>query len=239
MLWRAQRGEVPRKHHIAFRDADGRLRHEECFTRAGFDGPYTIAYHRNRPHAQHVAEARRGGKADDLWAALARDGFIGVCLPEQYGGGGLGVTGLAVVCEEVAAVGTAPFLLVVSPGICGSILARFGTADQKERWLPPIAAGELKMGFAITEPDAGSNSHNLSTTAARDGECWRSCFRCRRWFGEAAEDSAGREMGGLGVLSGLRLNWAGIGSELRRRVARLSQSATMWPALREGKRTRR
>jgi homogentisate 1,2-dioxygenase len=57
---RVQRGEVPRKHHIAFRDAEGRLRHEECFTRAGFDGPYTIAYHVNRPHAQHVAEARHG-----------------------------------------------------------------------------------------------------------------------------------------------------------------------------------
>src|SRR5512138_1860723 len=62
MLWRVQRGEVPRKHHIASRDAEGRLRHEECLTRAGFDGPYTIAYHRGRPHAQHVAEARHGWK---------------------------------------------------------------------------------------------------------------------------------------------------------------------------------
>jgi len=62
VLTRVQFGDVPRKHHIAFRDAEGRLRHEECFTRAGFDGPYTIAYHRNRPHAQHVAEARHGWK---------------------------------------------------------------------------------------------------------------------------------------------------------------------------------
>jgi len=62
VLERAIRGEVPRKHHIAFRDAEGRLRHEECFTRAGFDGPYTIAYHVNRPHAQHVAEVRHGWK---------------------------------------------------------------------------------------------------------------------------------------------------------------------------------
>ena len=62
MLTRVQFGDVPRKHHIACRDAEGRLRHEECFTRAGFDGPYTIAYHRNRPHAQHVAEARHGWK---------------------------------------------------------------------------------------------------------------------------------------------------------------------------------
>jgi len=61
MLARVVCGEVPRKHHIAFRDAEGRLRHEECFTRAGFDGPY-IAYHVNRPHAQHVAETRHGWK---------------------------------------------------------------------------------------------------------------------------------------------------------------------------------
>jgi homogentisate 1,2-dioxygenase len=57
---RVQRGDVPRKHHIAFRDGEGRLRHEECLTRAGFDGPYTIAYHQNRPHVQHAAAARHG-----------------------------------------------------------------------------------------------------------------------------------------------------------------------------------
>ena len=63
MIERLVRGEVPAKHHIAFRDAEGRLRHEECLTRAGFDGPYTIAYHLHRPHAQHLAPARHGWKA--------------------------------------------------------------------------------------------------------------------------------------------------------------------------------
>jgi homogentisate 1,2-dioxygenase len=60
MLERVVRGEVPRKHHVAFRDAEGRLLHEECWTRAGFDGPYTILYHRRRPHTQRLAEARHG-----------------------------------------------------------------------------------------------------------------------------------------------------------------------------------
>jgi homogentisate 1,2-dioxygenase len=60
MLDRIVQGAVPRKHHIAFRDAEGRLLHEEAFTRAGFDGPYTLLYHRNRPHASHAAEARHG-----------------------------------------------------------------------------------------------------------------------------------------------------------------------------------
>lgn len=60
MLDRIVAGEVPRKHHIALRDAEGNLRHEECMTREGFEGPYTIAYHVHRPHTHHVAEARHG-----------------------------------------------------------------------------------------------------------------------------------------------------------------------------------
>ncbi len=63
MLQRVVRGEVAPKHHVALRDAEGQLRHEECLTRAGFDGPYTIAYHVHRPHAQHLAEPRHGWKA--------------------------------------------------------------------------------------------------------------------------------------------------------------------------------
>src|SRR6266508_836356 len=60
MLDRVVQGTVPRKHHIALRDAEGRLLYEEAFTRAGFDGPYTLLYHRGRPHALHAAEARHG-----------------------------------------------------------------------------------------------------------------------------------------------------------------------------------
>ena len=61
MLERIVQGAVPRKHHIAFRDAEGRLLYEEAFTRAGFDGPYTLLYHRHRPHATHAAEAAGRG----------------------------------------------------------------------------------------------------------------------------------------------------------------------------------
>lgn len=60
MLDRIVQGAVPRKHHLAFRDADGRLLYEEAYTRAGFDGPYTLAYHRGRPHATRSAEIRHG-----------------------------------------------------------------------------------------------------------------------------------------------------------------------------------
>lgn len=60
MLDRMEAGEVPRKHHIQLRDADGALRYEECITREGFEGPYTIAYHAHRPQAQSIVETRHG-----------------------------------------------------------------------------------------------------------------------------------------------------------------------------------
>jgi alkylation response protein AidB-like acyl-CoA dehydrogenase len=108
-----------------------------------------------------------GEPPTELWDALAEKGFLGVNLPEEWGGGGLGMSGLAAVGEEIAAAGKALLLIVVSPAIAGSILARHGTGDQKERWLRGIAAGSTKLAFAITESDAGTNSHNLSTSLER------------------------------------------------------------------------
>ncbi|MDQ3739619.1 MAG: acyl-CoA/acyl-ACP dehydrogenase [Actinomycetota bacterium] len=103
----------------------------------------------------------------ELWEALASRGFLGVNLPERYGGGGLGMSALAAVAEEISAAGCSLLLIVVSPAIVGSILVRHGTEEQRERWLPGIAAGTTRVAFAITEPDAGSNSHQISTAAKR------------------------------------------------------------------------
>src|SRR3712207_348338 len=104
----------------------------------------------------------------ELWDALASRGFLGVNLPERYGGGGLGMSALAAVAEEISAAGCSLLLIVVSPAIVGSILVRHGTEEQREQWLPGIAAGTTRVAFAITEPDAGSNSHQISTAARRD-----------------------------------------------------------------------
>jgi alkylation response protein AidB-like acyl-CoA dehydrogenase len=123
-------------------------------------------------HAYYLEKARSGGKTRELWDELGGLGYVGVSVPERYGGGGHGITELAVVCEELAAAGCPLLLLVVSPAICATILARYGTEDQRQRWLPGLADGSLRMAFAITEPDAGSNSHNISTTARRDGDDW-------------------------------------------------------------------
>jgi len=106
----------------------------------------------------------------ELWNALADKGYLGINLPERYGGGGLGMHALQAVGEEISAAGCSLLLIVVSPAIVGSIIARHGTEAQRDDWLPGIAAGTTKVAFAITEPDAGTNSHNLSTTATRDGD---------------------------------------------------------------------
>src|SRR5690349_21228042 len=104
-----------------------------------------------------------GEPPTELWDALAAKGYVGVNIPEEYDGGGRGMTELAAVMEELAFAGCPLLLMVVSPAIAGSVLARHGTAEQKERWLRGIGSGEKKIAFAITEPDAGTNTHNLST----------------------------------------------------------------------------
>jgi alkylation response protein AidB-like acyl-CoA dehydrogenase len=119
-------------------------------------------------YAEHARDHQPTG---ELWRALGKHGFIGVSLPEEFGGGGGGLSELAVVCEASAAEG-APLLLLVSSAISGEVLARYGTPAQQRAWLPPMASGDTKIVFAITEPDAGSNSHRLSTTAVRDGDTW-------------------------------------------------------------------
>ena len=123
----------------------------------------------NSYYAEHAA---RQESTEELWRELGKQGFIGINLPEEYGGGGAGLSELALVCEETAAQGSPLLLMLVSSAISGEVISRYGSQLQKETWLPRMATGESKVVFAITEPDAGSNTLKMSTTAVRDDDGW-------------------------------------------------------------------
>ena len=121
-------------------------------------------------HEYFMEKTRAEEQPTELWNAMGEHGYLGICLPTEYGGGGLGMTAMAAVSEELAAAGCPLISVVFSQAICGNLLAKYGTDEQKERWLRGIATGEQHFSFAITEPDAGSNSHMISTRARRDGD---------------------------------------------------------------------
>src|ERR1700757_2580649 len=131
---------------------------------AGIASRYGVQYFTER--------GRSGGRIDELWKDLGTAGLLGLHLPEEYGGGGAGMGEAVVVVEELAAHGMPLLIWVISPAICGSILAHHASEEMKQRWLPAIADGTRIMAFGLTEPDAGSNSHNVKTTARRTETGW-------------------------------------------------------------------
>ncbi|MEO5833096.1 MAG: acyl-CoA dehydrogenase family protein [Nakamurella sp.] len=122
--------------------------------------------------ADYADHGRRGEPQEALWKELADAGFIGINVPAEYGGGGAGMTELAIVAEEAAAAGCPLLLLLVSSAIAVEVLARHGSDEQRDTWLTRLADGHTLVVFAITEPDAGSNSHRVATAARRDGDDW-------------------------------------------------------------------
>ena len=108
----------------------------------------------------------------EVWQDLAAGGWIGLCIPEEYGGGGQGMLELAVACETLAASGgtAGTFLYILTPGFGAMTLARHGTAEQKRAILPGIVTGDVQFCLGLTEPDAGSNAIEITTRARRDGD---------------------------------------------------------------------
>lgn len=122
--------------------------------------------------AEYAERGRTSTPQTELWEELGDAGFIGINVPEEFGGGGAGMSELAVVAEASASAGCPLLLLLVSSAISVEILARHGSPDQQQQWLTALAGGRTKMAFAITEPDAGSNSHRIATRATEDGDQW-------------------------------------------------------------------
>jgi acyl-CoA dehydrogenase len=112
---------------------------------------------------------------EEVWRELADGGWLGLAVPEEYGGGGQGLLELAVAAETLAASGAgaaSSFLYLLTPAFGALTIARHGTEEQKRALLPALAAGESETCFAITEPDAGSNAINISTQARREGDAF-------------------------------------------------------------------
>ena len=81
-------------------------------------------------------KARSGGKTTDLWLEMGKNGYLGINIPEEYGGGGGGIGDVAAVCEELAAQGCPLLMMVVSPAICGTVIARYGTQRRSSAGCP-------------------------------------------------------------------------------------------------------
>jgi butyryl-CoA dehydrogenase len=121
------------------------------------------------PHAAQWDKTHHFPK--EAHRGLAALGAYGICVPEAYGGAGLDYLTLAVVLEEIAA-GDGGVSTTISVTNCpvNAILLRYGSEAQKQRWLVPLAQGELLGGFCLTEPHVGSDASALRTTATRDGD---------------------------------------------------------------------
>ncbi|HSV40156.1 MAG TPA: acyl-CoA dehydrogenase family protein [Nocardioidaceae bacterium] len=107
---------------------------------------------------------------DEVYRDLAEGGWLGLSIPEEYGGGGQGLLELAVANDTLCASGgtQGTFIYVTTPGFGAMTLVRHGTEEQKQRILPGIASGAIQFCFALTEPDAGSNAIEIKTAARRD-----------------------------------------------------------------------
>jgi len=115
---------------------------------------------------------RDGGFPHDFHQAFAKDGWLGICMPEEFGGSALGITEAAIMMQAVSESGAGQSgASAIHMNIFGlNPVVVFGNDEQKKRFLPPLIAGEQKACFAVTEPDAGLNTTKLKTRADRKGD---------------------------------------------------------------------
>lgn len=123
---------------------------------------------------QYWREHIRGNEfPSDYWEDLANDGWLGVTIPEDYGGAGLGMLEMAIVIEELSrggGHGQGGIIFLLTPVLGGIGIQRHGTDEQKEQFLPTIADGEIRFCMALTEAGAGTNTLNIDTYAEKDGD---------------------------------------------------------------------
>lgn len=147
----------------------------------------------------------------EFYRAMAEDGWVGMSLPAEYGGGGKGVAEAAILMRTVAASGAAmngcSALHLTVFGL--QPIIKYGSPELKERFLPRAAAGDLHVAFGVTEPDAGTDTSRIATRAVRDGDGWRISGQ-KIWTSKAlesevvlllarTEDNPAQRFGGLSL----------------------------------------
>jgi alkylation response protein AidB-like acyl-CoA dehydrogenase len=123
------------------------------------------------PRREEIREARR--IPADLWLTAGEMGFLGVAIPEQYGGGDVDFRYNAIFNEELSRAGMAySSSFTIHADVCAPYLTRLTTEEQKQRWLPKFCSGEMITAIGMTEPEAGSDLQGLKTSAKREGDEW-------------------------------------------------------------------
>jgi acyl-CoA dehydrogenase len=115
---------------------------------------------------------REGGFPMDFYRAMASAGWLGIAMPQEYGGAGLGILEACIMMEAVSASGAGMSgASAIHMNVFGlHPVVVYGTAEQKRRWLPPIIKGEVQACFGVTEPNTGLNTLKLKTFASRQGD---------------------------------------------------------------------
>ena len=155
-----------------------------------------LAQERVAPRAREIDESEQ--YPDDLFALFVDAGLTGLCVPEEYGGSGAGILGLTIAIEEVAKYSNAAALMLLLTRLPTGPVMIAGTHEQNQRYVRPVATGEARAAFGLSEPQAGSDVMGMRTRAVLDGDdwvltgtkCWMSGVRQADWYCVFAKSGA-------------------------------------------------
>ncbi|TAM51669.1 MAG: acyl-CoA dehydrogenase [Acidobacteria bacterium] len=173
----------------------------------------------------------------EVFTKLGEMGFLGVVIPEEYGGAGLSYRDYVAIVEALAAVeGGVALSVAAHNSLCTNHIFLFGDEDQKRRWLPRLAGGEILGAWGLTEPGAGSDAGGTRTTAVRDGDSWvlsgSKTFTTNASVGGVAvvmaRTTAGRDHRGVSAFI-VPLDWPGVakGKEEDKLGMRISDTSSL------------
>lgn len=155
-----------------------------------------LAQERVAPRAREIDETET--YPDDLFALFVDTGLTGLCIPEEYGGAGAGILGLTIAIEEVAKYSNAAALMLLLTRLPTGPVMIAGSREQNQRYVRPVATGEARAAFGLSEAQAGSDVMGMRTRAVRDGDdwvltgtkCWMSGVRQADWYCVFAKSGA-------------------------------------------------